>query len=318
VSRDNLYKSILVSSFIDDFPLNFPVFIKNRDNYILYKPAGELFTRRDIERLNRSSTEFIYLRYGDMEVFTRQTEEVLENIVANKNYSVTKKIDALFTVSTNYISEIYNNPIAVSSNIDRCRTLVDSIITSCLNNPNVFKEISKIIVHNGYEYAHAIHVVTLSLVLAHRMYNLDHDELSDLGTGAILHDIGKIFIPDEIINKPESLTDKEYDIMKDHTVFGYDYIKETISNEVILSNIRDHHERLDGRGYPRGIEGDQIGRNTRIINTADVYSALIADRPYRKGHTPEEALQIMKDQFVGRAISKELYSAMEEYTLSLD
>jgi HD-GYP domain-containing protein (c-di-GMP phosphodiesterase class II) len=135
----------------------------------------------------------------------------------------------------------------------------------------------------------------------------------DLGTGAMLHDIGKIFIPESIIDKPGPLDRREYDIMKDHVLFGYDYLKSTISEEDILHIVRDHHERLDGRGYPNGLEGEEIGRNSRIVSAADVYCALVSDRSYRKGYTFEQAISIMKTEFAGKALAREIVEALETY-----
>lgn len=123
---------------------------------------------------------------------------------------------------------------------------------------------------------------------------LSPDELEILKKGATLHDIGKIGIPDSILNKPGPLTDEEFDIMKTHTVIGEKIIKSLKSCEDIRSIIRHHHEKLDGTGYPDKLKDSEIDIYTRIIAIVDIYDALITDRPYRKAMSQEQAFAILK------------------------
>lgn len=122
------------------------------------------------------------------------------------------------------------------------------------------------------------------------------EEMEMLTRGAMLHDIGKIGVPDAILGKPGSLTKEEFDVMKQHTVIGEKIIKSLKSFENIKSIIRHHHEKLDGSGYPDGLTDKQIDIYTRIIAIVDIYDALISDRPYRKAMTKEEAFSILENE----------------------
>lgn len=124
---------------------------------------------------------------------------------------------------------------------------------------------------------------------------LSQDELEFLKKGAVLHDIGKIGIPDNILNKPGALTKEEFDVMKTHTIVGEKIILSLKSFNDIKSIIRHHHEKLDGSGYPDGIKGSEIDVYTRIVAIVDIYDALIADRPYRKAMSKEQAFDILKN-----------------------
>lgn len=124
---------------------------------------------------------------------------------------------------------------------------------------------------------------------------LSKEELELLERGAILHDIGKIGIPDVILNKPGKLTDEEFDIMKTHTTIGENIIKSLKTFDKIRPIIRHHHEKLDGSGYPDGIKGSEINIQTRIIAIVDIYDALTSDRPYRKAMSKEQAFSILED-----------------------
>ncbi|MFF0828349.1 HD-GYP domain-containing protein [Brevibacillus sp. NPDC003359] len=120
---------------------------------------------------------------------------------------------------------------------------------------------------------------------------LSERKVEDVYIGGILHDIGKIGIEDEILNKKGKLTPEEYDKIKQHTVIGYEIILQAGMFNELLPAIRSHHERIDGRGYPDGLAGDEIPLMARILAISDAFDAMVADRPYRKGLPVEEALQ---------------------------
>ncbi len=136
---------------------------------------------------------------------------------------------------------------------------------------------------------HSERVVELSLKIAEKMGITDRDFLRDLRLGALLHDIGKIGIPDRILRKEDKLTPQEWEIMKEHVLIGYkivstvDFLKG--ASEIVLY----HHERWDGKGYPHGLKGDEIPLGARIFAVADAFDAMIQDRVYRKAISPEKA-----------------------------
>jgi len=146
-------------------------------------------------------------------------------------------------------------------------------------------------VFDDYTYYHSVNVAVLSIVLGTAL-GLDKTELCNLGFGALLHDIGKVFIDKNILNKRGPLTDDEFTLMKKHPSLGYDYlIKEFGGSLSSQLGILDHHEKFRGDGYPNNIKGEDISLFGRIISIADVYDALVSDRPYRKALIPSEAIE---------------------------
>jgi HD-GYP domain-containing protein (c-di-GMP phosphodiesterase class II) len=128
-----------------------------------------------------------------------------------------------------------------------------------------------------------------------RDLNFSEDEMRALTISAILHDIGKIAVPEQILDKPGKLTDEEFDIVKKHPQAGADIISSIPSYESILTGIVHHHERWDGKGYPRGLCEKDIPLIARIICIADVYDALTEDRPYRKAWSREQVRQFFEE-----------------------
>ena len=128
-----------------------------------------------------------------------------------------------------------------------------------------------------------------------RRLNLDDADLIALHRGAFLHDIGKIAIPDRVLLKKGRLTRKEYDLMKQHPVVGDGLCRTVRSFDAVRPIVRHHHERLDGRGYPDGLAGDDIPLLAQIVSIVDVFDALTTDRPYRKALPVATAYQMMQD-----------------------
>ena len=146
---------------------------------------------------------------------------------------------------------------------------------------------------NRDEYT-SIHCVNVSvLALTYGLHcGLDHDSLVQLGTGALLHDVGKTLTPDEVLNKEGPLTAEEFEVMKRHPEDGYRLLRDGGgASQGVLDIVRLHHERLHGRGYPFGLFGDQVPLTARICGVVDVYDAMTTDRSYREGLAADVALK---------------------------
>jgi HD-GYP domain-containing protein (c-di-GMP phosphodiesterase class II) len=145
-----------------------------------------------------------------------------------------------------------------------------------------------------YTRGHSDRVTRYSLLVAKEM-NLPDSFLETLRISAQLHDVGKIGIEDHILKKPGALTEEEFEVMKTHTTKGANILRPVTQLAEMLPGIELHHEALDGRGYPYGLQGDQIPLLARVIAVADTFDALTTNRPYQKEHTPAQALQIIQN-----------------------
>jgi HD-GYP domain-containing protein (c-di-GMP phosphodiesterase class II) len=145
-----------------------------------------------------------------------------------------------------------------------------------------------------YTRGHSDRVTRYSLLIAKEM-NLPATFMETLQVSAQLHDVGKIGIEDHILKKPGALTEEEFEVMKTHTTKGANILRPVTQLAEMLPGIELHHEALDGRGYPYGLTGDQIPLLARVIAVADTFDALTTNRPYQQAHTPDQALQIIKN-----------------------
>ncbi len=145
-----------------------------------------------------------------------------------------------------------------------------------------------------YTYEHSEEVANLAAKVARKL-KLPMDQVEKIRSAAMIHDIGKIAIPDSILQKPGPLTDEEWKVMRAHPVIGADLIKDLEIYADIADIVRYEHERWNGSGYPRGLKGDEIPLGARIVAAADIYNALTTDRPYRPAYSHREAQRIIKE-----------------------
>jgi putative two-component system response regulator len=156
-----------------------------------------------------------------------------------------------------------------------------------------------------FTQGHTERVTAYALELG-ELLGLQRDELTTLRQGAVLHDIGKVAIPDHILNKPGRLTTEEFEIVKRHPVTGFDICSNMKSLSNALPCIRWHHEKPNGKGYPDGLQGTGIPRVARIIAVADVYDALVSKRPYKEPMSETRALQILVEEGDSGGLDAEL------------
>jgi putative two-component system response regulator len=146
-----------------------------------------------------------------------------------------------------------------------------------------------------YTKGHCDRLSSYSEALGQRL-GLPQDQCVALRRAGVVHDIGKIGVPEHILIKQDSLTDVEWKVMKEHPVTGERICSPLKSFRLVLPIIRHHHEKLDGSGYPDGLKGDKIPLTARVLQITDVYDALVTDRPYRKALGHEEAIRTMRNE----------------------
>jgi HD-GYP domain-containing protein (c-di-GMP phosphodiesterase class II) len=144
--------------------------------------------------------------------------------------------------------------------------------------------------HDKYTKGHSEAVASYSTEIGEAL-DLKRKELDDLYWAATMHDIGKIIVPIEVLNKEEKLTDTEYKIIQDHSKIGYEIVSKNDSLRKVSKYILYHHERWDGRGYPEGLKGDEIPLLSQIISVADSWHAMTSKRSYKNQLTCEEAIE---------------------------
>lgn len=231
-----------------------------------------------IERLRGLGIPGVYVIDED-----RPGVEVPETISQRTRTEATANIKAVFD----------SVRVGKTFRLDEVGQSVKAIIDEIVQNPNVLASLSDVRSYDGYTFSHSVNVCVISVMLGVKKgYN--EKQLYELGLGAILHDIGKTQVPEDILTKPGRLTDEEMAIMQQHTTFGWQILRQ--NPDVPLSSAHvayQHHERPQGLGYPRGLTSDRILPYAKIVSVADAYDAMTSERAYQRGMLPHEALRII-------------------------
>jgi putative nucleotidyltransferase with HDIG domain len=204
------------------------------------------------------------------------------------------------------VGEKVNGQDIQSTDLDMLRALSESAGIA-IENARLFKDleeaylatirvlVSRIEEKDPYTHGHTERVAQYAVGLARAM-EFPPEEVQRIQFGAFLHDIGKVHTEDHVLHKPDALTEEEWKIVKMHPLRGAEMVKGVRFLERVVDIIRHHHERVDGKGYPDGLSGDEISQAAKVVNVADAFDAMTTDRPYRAGLSVDEAIRQMEEK----------------------
>lgn len=193
-------------------------------------------------------------------------------------------------------------------NAEDALPIVEEISNSVLRNPGTLISLARLKNKDDYTYMHSVAVCALMVALAKQL-GLDEEQTRQAGMAGLLHDVGKMMIPPEILNKPGRLTDEEFVIVKNHPAEGYRMLKDGIGvNDISLDVCLHHHEKTDGSGYPERLKNDQISLYAKMGAVCDIYDAITSNRPYKKGWESAESIRKMAEWSQGH-FDKRIFQA---------
>lgn len=259
--------------------------VYNDKGQILVSPHIEL-SERMINRLIDRGVTFVYV-----------ADERTDDITISRTLTPETKQKALNMITSSFDTVKQQQVLSKAMSIERLgkqfRDIVEDILEEIKHHDDALSMLTEIHSFDSYVFDHSLNVTIYSLGLALAL-GLSKNQLREIGLGAMLHDIGKMKIPESILNKPGQLTDDEFEMMKNHSEEGYRLLKDIPGFPLVSAHIAyQHHERLDGSGYPRGIEGHEIHLYGKIVAIADVFDAVTSNRVYRAAMLPHEALELL-------------------------
>lgn len=172
-------------------------------------------------------------------------------------------------------------------------TIAGDLMKAITENDAIAVDIDTLKVSDEYTFKHSVDVATMAMIIA-KKHGLSDKVIYEIGISGLLHDVGKSKIPNEVLNKPGRLTDDEFALMKQHSLFGFSILKEKKDiSDAIRMGVLQHHEKINGKGYPVGVPAKQISLYARILSVADIYDALVTERPYKKAFTKRDAVEMI-------------------------
>lgn len=177
-------------------------------------------------------------------------------------------------------------------NKDAVKMVASNIAEITRKNKSVLCSVTKLRHHDDYTFQHSMNVSIYAASLAAHL-GMTQSEIESIANAGLLHDTGKMLVPSEVLNKPGKLTDEEFVVMKNHVMYGHDFLKKQNLPAEMLRLALEHHERYDGSGYPYGLQDSEISIEGKIGAVVDIYDAITSDRVYHKGLEPPSALKLM-------------------------
>lgn len=259
---------------------------------------GSLLDDFLIEGLLRRGVMQIYIREGEddpEEDQKIQIPQAVQNTIAKVRVADRSRVQLTESVKKR-VSEgvqfLYNSS-SDPQFWEATNSISNELMKAIDENDAIAVDISALKVSDEYTFKHSVDVSTMAMIIA-KKHGLDDQSVREIGISGLLHDLGKCKIPNEVLNKPGRLTDEEFAIMKQHSVYGYHLLKEKNKfNDGILMGVLQHHEKLNGKGYPLSVASDKIHLYAKVIAMADIYDALVTERPYKKGFSPRDAVEMI-------------------------
>lgn len=248
--------------------------------------SGIRLEKKMIKRLLDFGISYVYLEdkhTKDIKV----NDAISEQVKMEAMQTIEKSFDMIKNADADDISMVMekNTPIF--------KKLVEKVLLELKNHEHLSSVMSDVYLYDNYIFSHSLNVTIYTLALGLEL-KLPPKQMEILGLGAILHDIGKMKVPLEILLKPGSLTAEEFEIIKSHAEAGFEMLRKVETLPLLVSHCAyQHHERLNGSGYPRGIEAKDIHLFGKIIAVADVFDAITSNRVYHDALLPHEALEIL-------------------------
>ena len=287
------YLPIYLDSLLPGTEVEFDLYLQNGDAMVLYVTAGTVFSEDARRTLLESSVSRLFVASRDQRAYRLYLEGHLSKIASDKSVKESVRAGIVYDCAKYLLEDLFARP-AMSENIRRSQELVASTVGFVLTGRAAFESLLRVMSFDYSTYTHSVNVCALSLALAQFAGIRDPKDLRILGTGALLHDIGKTRIDDAILNKVEPLTDTEAELIRKHPQWGCDILKDTdLIDQESYHPILQHHERENRTGYPYGVGASGIHVYGKITAIADVFDAMTTRRVYRSAVDAYPALKSM-------------------------
>lgn len=250
-----------------------------------------------INALQKMKISGVYIREGEEDLIDSDVEaspETLQKIekLTKQDRSKVKLSESVKARVAEGMQYMFSNPRAEGF-MDAANSISEELLKAITENDAIAVDIDILKISDEYTFKHSVDVASMAMIIA-KQYGMSNKDVYQIGVAGLLHDLGKTEIPNEILNKPAKLTEEEFALMKTHPVLGYNLLKEkpNMVSEILLG-VLQHHEKIDGGGYPLGLESPRICPYAKIIAVADIYDALVTERPYKKGFSPRDAVEMI-------------------------
>jgi HD-GYP domain-containing protein (c-di-GMP phosphodiesterase class II) len=261
--------------------------------FTLYSAEKSRFTDFHKMRLREAAVRFIYLPMQCHSQFRMQVERELESVATDPKVALSTKTALVYETSLELVNEVLTE--GVGKQVERLSMVARAVTTLVVNEAKSFSHLFSMAQHDYYTATHMVNVGTWMTSLAYALGHTDSAVLADVCMAGMVHDVGKMFVPENVLNKTEALSEGEWGLLKAHAALGEKQLKQAgVVNECVLRVAREHHERLDGTGYPGRLKGAQMHPMSKICAVVDSFDAMTSCRPFKnRVKSTAEAVKIL-------------------------
>lgn len=274
-------------------------------------PKGHRLRAKDIHYLQKFELKYVVVEGDEKKI----SQKLIKQINYNWDDQVFKEVYVELLSQVKYTFNCLidkTSPDAVQEMMYQIKPAIEY----SLKHPDILFSLHLIRGHDDYTCRHCLNVSIISTLIGH-LLEMKTEEIFVLGQAALLHDIGKVQVDQTILTKPGPLSKHEFTIMKKHTEYGFEILSQfPLLDERILSTALNHHERLDGSGYPNALQEDQIPLFAQIVAVADTFDAICSDRFYKTKRSPYYAFEILHQEMAEHRFNPEVVSKFTNYMLS--
>ena len=286
---------VAVATLVPETVLSVSLYIcdSTGESFRLYRSPEHPITTGDIHNLRKNGISNLYVAGDDYRKYQNYLRQNLDLLLDDESAPPERRVGCLTEVVRDILADVFRR-----GNLENCleqfRDLGDKTVRAVSCDGIVFRELRSVLYHDYHTFTHSANVAMYCVLLARELGINDREELSAIATGGLLHDAGKLDIPPGILTKPGRLDEKEIEIVRRHPTLGFRklYHRPDVSLGQLMM-IYQHHEQIDGSGYPVGHVGREIHEWGRLCAVCDVFEALTSHRPYRAGYPFEKACEMM-------------------------
>ncbi len=309
--REDGFYIVPTSLFVSKVDLKMPTlpeiaFFSEKEGKVApIKLAGEAFSP-----LALSNFDFVLVSESDLNKIQKFAEDAMvgKDDPLKPKAPVDQRMNTLRQAAIAVVEDLFQNPSP--ENISKSKRVVGSFVYLLMREPEAYLFLARLSSHDPYTLQHSVGAAVNSIILARKLGVKDEKELEEVGMGGLLHDVGKVKVKKEIINKEGPLDEFEWEEMRQHSSMGYDIIKgnRDLSDRTKLA-VLEHHEDKSQGGYPNQIPWGDVAFFSKIVCISDIFNALTTNRSYSKAKPPFEAFQLMRDKLAHK-IDDELFKQL--------
>jgi HD-GYP domain-containing protein (c-di-GMP phosphodiesterase class II) len=304
---------VSVATIVPSSVLGVPLFIRHENCPMprLYRGSEYPLAQSDLNDLLARGVTTLHIRSIHYHRYQEYLRQSLPALIEDPAVPMSQRFEALNQMAQDVLQEVFRSKSADQA-LAQADTLGKHVVRLMNSDEFVATHLLQVICHDYHTFTHSVNVAYFSVALARRLGIRDDQELEQVAAGALLHDVGKLQIPEAVLTKPGRLNDDEYELVQTHPTLGFDVLcqRENLSFAQLMM-VYQHHERPDGRGYPVGVTDDEIAVWAKLCAIADVFEALTSNRPYRPALPLSQALSTMQRQ-AGRALDEDMLTCWIE------